>query len=737
MISQAARSPSTKARIQRVFTAVTLLTLMTAAGCNLPGGDSPTPLLQEASASGVQATRTGADDDTIQATGSIEIPYHEPDELPADFEALLDRNIEAGIWTREEGLLTLTRYLAGTLDPQQASTIEQVAFNEATGLLGQVRAYLDELEDDATRAELLRLLQALSPDSASLDAYSVAADQALSRSPGMASRISLVNCQSLATDGFPKEKAIACYQYQSFTHDAKTYRLYYPLEWGSQGGAQKPWVDAAYDAAQTAVKHYAKYGTQDSINLVFTLLDLPKKKGAITWADAAAPGSGKPCTVGIYPEALGQPTEAFKQIIAHEVFHCFQYTRFSAQKVNLKASDWWVEGSAEFFSNLVYPSIDLEHRWLANFNSYSRYKPLVEMSYESYLFFQYLDDRPDHDVATILGLIGLLPASGGAAEQISALSGYTKIDQIWHDFGRAFVDGTIIDTNTKAIKTDVQYNSKHLIKDTAALDLEVKDFSISRYRLSLGPGQGYHLALAKTDAEVLQAMQDMTAPTQWLPVLVDRQTGCADYIALFTATGTILANPRQVEIQAIVDQPAAAAVTCDTCLVGTWDLDQESFAQYLSAPFKNADPGLFGIDSMGGTWRLHFSQQSIVTGEYDYYVAYELNQTGGGSGFGVLAQVLVDITGNGTAQYDIDGVEHIVFTLQQDNVKLEQKILINGQELPTAGDLMAGMGPSLSSGITGQAEYTCDDIAGTLALSYDLGGSLSEPVKYNRASTSP
>jgi hypothetical protein len=713
-----------------------LLVLLLSAGCNRPAGTHGAASDGPSGDQDGGAASSTADTSALVPTsseGPLEVPYQEPNELPADFRALLEQNIAAGIWSQEQGLLTLTRYLAGALEAEAVPEIGEVTFGEATGFLGLVRSYIEQSGDTQTTAELQRLLQALSPDAETLDAYSVSAEQAASRAPGLSSRTLLVNCKSLALDGFPKDKAIACFQYQNFSFNGNTYRLYYPLDWGSQGGAQKPWVDAAFEAAQTAVKHYNAYGAQESINFVFTVLDLPKKNNFVTWADSAGAQAGNPCTIALYPVSLGKTPEAFKQIVAHEVFHCFQYTHFTVPKVVLKASDWWVEGSAEFFSNLVYPSIDLEHRWLSTFNSYSRYKPIVEMSYEAYLFFQYLNNRPDHDIPAILSLISLLPTSGGAAEQIAALSGYTNIDQIWHAFGQAFVNGEVVDSNKKQIKTEIQYNETYLFKASQPLDLDVKDFSLSRYLLSLGPGKGFHIALAKTDAEVLQVIGTLPTPTQWLPVAVDRETGCANYVALFTATGTILANPRQVKLEITVDQPATAQTTCDTCLIGVWDIDTPSFAEYLAAPFKNTDPGFFSIDSMGGVWRLEFTQQSVVTGEYNYFVAYELDQTGGGSGFGVLAQVLLDITGDGSAEYANDNVDHLIFSLLDDNVSMTQKILINGQEVPGDGDLLSGMGPSLSNGLTGAAQYTCDEKAGELYLSYDLGGGqLAKPIKYNR-----
>ena len=47
-----------------------------------------------------------------------------------------------------------------------------------------------------------------------------------------------------------------------------------------------------------------------------------------------------------------------QQTIAHEMFHCYQYTNLRPQTINLPnaINDWWVEGTAEFFGATVYPT---------------------------------------------------------------------------------------------------------------------------------------------------------------------------------------------------------------------------------------------------------------------------------------------------------------------------------------------------------------------------------------------
>jgi hypothetical protein len=177
-------------------------------------------------------------------------------------------------------------------------------------------------------------------------------------------------------------------------------------------------------------------------------------------------------------------------------------------------------------------------------------------------------------------------------------------------------------------------------------------------------------------------------------------------------------------------------IGCDPCLVGTWDLDLPAFEDYLRAPFAELDPGFFKIDTLGGLWRLHFSDQAEVMGEYDFLAGYEIDQSSDDSMYSPLTQVILDITGDGTAQYHVSDTNQIAFILIQDNLSMDQTVFINGQEVPGGGNLLSGV--PLSSGIVGTAGYACDAVNGVLVLMTDLGGGTqAPPVKYNRISTKP
>jgi hypothetical protein len=138
---------------------------------------------------------------------------------------------------------------------------------------------------------------------------------------------------------------------------------------------------------------------------------------------------------------------------------------------------------------------------------------------------------------------------------------------------------------------------------------------------------------------------------------------------------------------------------------------------------------------MGGIWRLHFTEQSTVLGEYNFLITYKLDQSSQDSIFNLVTEVLLTVAGDGTAQYQADGVGHINFYPIYDNFNMEQTVFINGQEVQDGGNFMDGS--SLGSGIAGNALYSCDAETGVLYLTNELGGGLAEPVKYNLLSKTP
>ena len=88
--------------------------------------------------------------------------------------------------------------------------------------------------------------------------------------------------------------------------------------------------------------------------------------------DRPVPGGGA-CPITLYASGVSLSLAAYRQSVAHEAFHCLQDRNFSTAPFEVNA--WWVEGSAEYFSDVVYPDVDLEHRQIGPFDRGRRPRP--------------------------------------------------------------------------------------------------------------------------------------------------------------------------------------------------------------------------------------------------------------------------------------------------------------------------------------------------------------------------
>ena len=111
--------------------------------------------------------------------------------------------------------------------------------------------------------------------------------------------------------------------------------------------------------------------TVKDVNLVFSLLPHPagrKTNAAQYYFDK----DNKACPLAVFPRMLEYPTAVYQQIIAHEMFHCVQDWSFPQTSPYRGAHDWWLEGTASYFSNVVYPEVNYEHGYLDPFDQFCR-----------------------------------------------------------------------------------------------------------------------------------------------------------------------------------------------------------------------------------------------------------------------------------------------------------------------------------------------------------------------------
>jgi len=183
------------------------------------------------------------------------------------------------------------------------------------------------------------------------------------------------------------------------------------------------------------------------------------------------------------------------------------------------------------------------------------------------------------------------------------------------------------------------------------------------------------------------------------------------------------------ETELVIDKKAELG--CDDCLIGTWDINIDSFAEYAEAPFKET-PGLYQFDSAGGLWRYHFRPNGTTTGEFDFFYTYGLNQENSPFGNDIKIDGTLTIEGTGDGTYASDGVSNLSFSLVEDSVAITQEIYMNGDKM-VDGPLTPG---SYGYSTGASAVYSCDAEAGELLLNFVPQTDLP-PILFDRVSKTP
>ena len=712
------------------------LLLAVTLACGLPA--SPSPSLG-ASSSVPEDTPAAGSIQVSQPTPSI--PLEPPP--PGGLTDALEAKVDSGEWTYEEGLVQTLQLFAG-----QALVSEVYAHPpaelEGFGLIREAQRYLRVGADAATKAEIERLLGIIAPPPERLLEYASPAPSSSIRSAGLAALAAPVrlaeDCETLYKDGFPAGSGIKCLLLKEGGVGGQTVRVFWPMI-----GVNPDYADAAYNGVNIAWNKFSELtppagvSILKGVDVVFSLLNAVEGPGILAMVPSVS--TDQRCLIVVYLPALqdneqnkGGPGDygRFLQTIAHEMFHCYQVWNFPEQADDKwSVQDWWGEGTATYFSNVVWPEINAEWSWIGAFAYHSADTPMVYMDYDNSVFFQFLAKAIGDN--GVLKLIASMPFGGNEQAQATALAAFPGMQQLFHDFGRAYMDGTIVDSSGQSLPTTPPYfppGHRIDVTMTQIRTFDVEPFVLGRYAIRFPHGRQYTISQQLTgSAEGYLAARTDMAVGAWgdLPPTVGAGCGAVIYYVVLTnasAKGTFA-----TEVTMTPDKELG----CDPCLVGTWDINIDSFTEYSEAPFQET-PGLYQFDAAGGLWRYRFRADGTITGEFDFFYTYSLHQDGGEFGADIVTNGKIDIDGTGEGTYVSDGVSNLTFSLVKDNVSLTDEIYINGQKLDASvfGSMSGGYGYAGAD----HTIYSCDIEAGELLISVAPQANLP-PIRYDRISTDP
>jgi hypothetical protein len=190
---------------------------------------------------------------------------------------------------------------------------------------------------------------------------------------------------------------------------------------------------------------YLKIGSLPPFDVVLGVnLDVP--------SGGAAYMNGGRCVMMLYTDAQRRDDAHFKQLVAQQLGHCFQAATFPNQeKVPYAARRWREDGLALYLGNLVYPAVNAEWDMVPFVQEVDQAGSLLEWSAGAFLWWQFLADRLGWP--GIEKLVLSLPVSGDLSDQAAAVAIAPGVTDLYGEFAKAYVDGTIKDTSGVTIPT--------------------------------------------------------------------------------------------------------------------------------------------------------------------------------------------------------------------------------------------------------------------------------------------
>ncbi|HSM26315.1 MAG TPA: hypothetical protein VK856_15740 [Anaerolineaceae bacterium] len=538
------------------------------------------------------------------------------EEIPITYTSstdLLEAKISSGEWTEGEGLVLIIKYFFGEVAIEEYPEFEYVLEDNGTGILRLAHEYKSQNPDDTVIInELNRLISQMKPSDEVLDLISQSANTTsnvgLAKSAMLNMQASAENCANFQQLGFDPDhfNGEHCYLYEEAMVNGQTYRIYYP-SWWQGDDTKKPLLDSSLLALIGSAATFSEFGNFYDINMIFSLSVYPELTNAL---GIQHPISGsETCPITFFNTIDGMSLENYEQTIAHEAFHCFQ--DWNTPTGDYDSNKWWLEGSAEYFSNVVYPLANYEHRFLNQFDLRSRNQSLQKMSYENFIFFQHAANTYGNQQ-----VIELLRALGNASGSASALASFQDMSDTFFDFVYKYMSTGINDTGgSMIIKQPIAVTAIIPITDEGEETFSTDAFVASRYGMKYEQEKRF-LQSPKPDENIKYSTvksKERRDPSKWSDLPPELRSTC-DEDLLYAMAVTTTETGGSLDFIAEIEKVEEAE--CDPCLLGVWEVNNSSFEEYIKRL----------LDSQGGLEEFPPGMELLLEVEGHYYVEFKVDR---------------------------------------------------------------------------------------------------------------
>lgn len=567
-------------------------------------------------------------------------------DIPVSLTHAMWELVESGKMTEGQVLVATLQILADEKSVREVFGDKKISMEEGTDLFLASRAYLKHGKDKKARAEIKRLLAILTPDMKKMRKHvkriklhelksgknKPAKDK--SSSFNLISTVYAANadCRGAWNQGsFDYEE---CFKsIEGDIGDDRIYTVYYPKIWDSSSPKFK-YVLATAEAIKETVRVFRGFGDMHDVEFVFTLRQLNDHPTVLMSMSDFSLGdsiSVPSCEVHAYPLALEKLSigdKTYHQVVAHELWHCFEawniYGPFARSRSNGRSLEWggitkwWTEGSAEYFSNVVYPKVNIEHRKknIIGFDIPSLNHSLHKLPrpYSNFAFFQYLANQPGIGSRGVVRLLQSMPSSGNSSKQAEAVARFKNMPELFNNFGRDYLDGKITDTGGGFIPFNPRFGKRVRIHKPEVITVKASQLHLARRRLSFDGGGQYTLKKKKEGPEGKdKAKEPEDAVWGILPEKVTTGCGKQEYRLLVTSIEAN-ANGRRHRFKLNVEdakKTETRQAKIDKCLVGTWAMKNPSHDDVVKSAISRT--GMFTNFQSSGKQVTHFTKGCKAT----------------------------------------------------------------------------------------------------------------------------
>ncbi|MFC1936468.1 hypothetical protein ACFLYP_02240, partial [Chloroflexota bacterium] len=567
-----------------------------------------------------------------------EEPENSPPE-PLNLVGMVAQGVEEGQWSEGEGLTAALQFMVGETElPGFVEAPAGIDYHSGWALSNQAALYLESGADEESKAEIDRLLGILAPPDENLAHFAVPAGTSQGKAPGLAAPANWdVACLDLWFIGF-RDTIVdppVCLEYaESVTYNGThRARAYYPIEKASDPAVMAA-VRESLEAVEETIRIYRNLDLEvKSINIIFTQLDID----ALTYAQVPSTRTNEeinlnPCPLLVFPLGVAMENrEHFKQTIAHEVFHCVQFWRYGA--FDTGNTLWWAEGGAVYASDLVYPAANIEFTYIDSFDENAQTDRLTQMDYEAFMFFMYLAGRQGN--YNTIRIIDKFTNKYGGAEtesserrQLEALVGIDGIQDLFHDFGKAYLDRRILDFGNDLIPVSPQLG-EILEYPSTSVNPDTIPFVLTNYLIIFEEDQEYTINMSTTGPPGRSSARPSEEGDAWgrMPEEVRSSCGVSQFKLLMTSTDVDTVGTDDLHTLELDVNVEESPYECDECLVGHWVMSVDRVIPYASSMI-NSQPGVRFM-SLSGVFHLDFTPEGQMGLSLENYKLHWIKQDEG------------------------------------------------------------------------------------------------------------